>query len=223
MSGNCWVYRPAGTPKPETVSPQPVEKGVKIYQFKIRVDDTDPEIWRRVEIPGDFTIALFATAVLRATGWIPNYGYTFYGPDKELIRNPSQMYFDDIDEAPAKKKKGEPSVKDAAKIKVCELYNMRKRISLLKFVSDGWMHVIELEKIKEPEGRKHYPKCTDGANACPPDDITPEGYIDLQKIMKDRKHPEYKEMKGWLADQGIKRFNVKKFNPAKVRFFDHCC
>jgi hypothetical protein len=198
-----------------SISPRTLGKGVKIYQFKITLHGTDPEIWRRVEIPGDFTISQFGRAVLKSIGWIPNHWYFFTGPDGETIEDPSQDKL-------ALGKKEKSKEKDATTIKVSELYSMEKKMSEMDVGSDSWLHLIELEAIKDPEARKRYPKCTDGANACPPEDCGGyPGYSELLEAIGNKKHPEHQEMKEWLAGQGFPRFNPKKFKPSDVQFYDN--
>ena len=36
---------------------------------------------------------------------------------------------------------------------------------------DSWQHEIVLEKILEPEPNVAYPRCIEGARACPPEDV----------------------------------------------------
>jgi hypothetical protein len=208
----------------ETISPGPVSKGVKIYQFKIRLLETDPEVWRRVEIPGDFTISQFGRAVVRSVGWRGNQWYLFRDPDGKEVVDPFQnQWFMGLD--PTVDVEGSKAEeKDASKIRVSEMFSMEKKRSMLEMGSDGWLHLIELEGIKDPEGRKHYPKCTDGASACPPEDCGgSDRYEDMMKAVRDPKHPDHEDMKDWLEGQGqgYKKFNPKKFKPADIHFYDY--
>jgi hypothetical protein len=200
----------------ETTSPRPVSKGVKIYQFKIRLLETEPEVWRRVEIPGDFTVAQFQKAVMMSIGWIPGHWSVFTGPDGESIEDPAEKH-----SGLKTGKKGKSQEKDATKIRVCELYDMEKKMSMLRVGAECWLHEIELEGIKDLAGRKHYPKCTDGENACPPEECGgSEGYVELMKALADPKHADHEEMKEWLVSQGYEKFDPTKFKPKDVDFCD---
>ena len=35
---------------------------------------------------------------------------------------------------------------------------------------DGWQHSIQFERAVEPESKVKYPRCLEGARACPPED-----------------------------------------------------
>jgi hypothetical protein len=41
----------------------------EIYEFKITVDDTKPEIWRQIQVPQDATFGNLHLAIQFAMGW----------------------------------------------------------------------------------------------------------------------------------------------------------
>jgi hypothetical protein len=47
---------------------------------------------------------------------------------------------------------------------------LRERFLYEYDFGDYWQHEMRLEKIMEPNPRKHYPVCTGGKKACPPED-----------------------------------------------------
>ncbi|CAG7816317.1 unnamed protein product [Allacma fusca] len=201
----------------EQISPRPLEKGVKLYQFKIRLADTDPEVWRRVDIPGDFTIDQFGRTVVRSIGWIPDYPFTFFGPNREIIKNLSRSEEFYTDEDKKKRRSKRLQKKDSTKITVSELYSMKKKMSVIHMGNECWIHVIELEEIKDNVGRKWYPKCIAGANACPPDECGgSDGYEYLKAAISDPKHKEHDSMKDFLVYQGYPKFNPKKFKVSDI-------
>lgn len=44
------------------------------------------------------------------------------------------------------------------------------------------------------------PRCLDGARACPPEDAGGiGGYEHLLEVLRNKRHPEYKEMRAWAG------------------------
>src|SRR5579864_7496527 len=65
---------------------------------------------------------------------------------------------------------------------------------------DGWRHVITVEKIEPLNEYMIVPRCLDGARACPPEDSGGiGGYAHLVEALRDRRHPEHKELRAWVG------------------------
>lgn len=68
-------------------------------------------------------------------------------------------------------------------------------------MGDSWNHAIQVEKSPPAEVGVRYPRCTDGARACPPKDYGGSwGYGDMLEAIKDPKHEQRDEMLEWLGD-----------------------
>ena len=80
---------------------------------------------------------------------------------------------------------------------------------------DSWEHRITVEKIRPLHGAAAMiAVCLDGARACPPEDCGgPWGYANLLKILKNRRHPEHKDMKEWVGGAwDAEAFDLAKTN-----------
>ena len=74
---------------------------------------------------------------------------------------------------------------------------------------DSWQHEIVLEKTLEPEPKVKYPRCVEGARACPPEDCGGIwGYADFLEAISDPKHPDHRDMKEWIGG----KFDPEKFS-----------
>lgn len=74
---------------------------------------------------------------------------------------------------------------------------------------DSWQHEIPLEKTLEPEPKVKYPRCVEGARACPPEDCGGAwGYADFLEAMADPKHENHRDMKEWIGG----KFDPEKFD-----------
>jgi Plasmid pRiA4b ORF-3-like protein len=78
---------------------------------------------------------------------------------------------------------------------------------------DSWQHEIVLEKTLEPEPKVKYPRCIEGARACPPEDVGGIwGYADFLQAVSDPKHESHRDMKEWIGG----KFDPEKFSVEAV-------
>ena len=78
---------------------------------------------------------------------------------------------------------------------------------------DSWQHEILLEKILEPEPNVTYPRCIEGARACPPEDVGGIwGYAEFLEAISDPNHEDHDEMVEWIGGE----FDPEKFSVDKV-------
>jgi len=78
---------------------------------------------------------------------------------------------------------------------------------------DGWEHTIVLEKIIAPDPKARYPRCLDGARACPPEDCGGiYGYGDFLEAIKNPDHEQHEEMLEWIGGE----FDPEEFDPEAV-------
>lgn len=190
-----------------------VEKGVQIYEFKVTLQDTEPEVWRQIAVAGDHTLEQLGRVAACVIGWIPRF-FHFWGPDGEFIEGRDPYTFGVEMEEP---KTNEPKSRLSRDIIISDLFNLLDRTTaVMDYGSDGWLHDITLVKIRERD-QKYYPKCIGGENACPPEDCGgSDGYRNLLEALKDPKHEEHKDMKEWMDDMGYKKFNPTKFKVSSV-------
>ena len=74
---------------------------------------------------------------------------------------------------------------------------------------DGWMHHLELVDRSIHPTQEVLPLVVSGENACPPEDCGGiHGYKELLEVLKNPKHPEYKETRVWVGST----FNPTKFS-----------
>jgi hypothetical protein len=78
---------------------------------------------------------------------------------------------------------------------------------------DDWMHEVLVEKSLQ-ESPSPAPFCIEGDCACPPEDSGgPWGYVEKLEALRDRRHPEHEEIRGWMG-RGFdpEAFDVKAVN-----------
>jgi len=81
-------------------------------------------------------------------------------------------------------------------------------------------HQIKIGKFSDPVPGELYPKLTDVAGTCPPEDVGgAPGYEEFLKAMADPKHPEHNELKEWYGhsfDPNIPQTDELKLDVLKL-------
>ncbi len=81
-----------------------------------------------------------------------------------------------------------------------EYFPTYKSIIYTYDMGDNWEHKIEFKKEIE-NWDKELPYLVSAEGAAPPDDVGGvPGFIDFLEAMKNKKHPEHKNMKEWAGD-----------------------
>ena len=186
-----------------------------VFQFLIVLLRTDPLIWRRIQVPGSYTFWDLHVAIADAMGWEDYHLHEFrvvhptHGvverlgtPDDEFVEEPPCLpdwevnisdYF------------GRSVQKNAAPA----LYDYD--------FGDDWRHTVTFEEPLNQNPSHTYPRCSAGAQACPPEDCGGiEGYELFLRAISDRKDPRHKEFLQWIGGS----FDPNRFDPSKVRFDD---
>jgi integrase/recombinase XerD len=153
---------------------------VSVYQLKISLRDIRPMIWRRVFVLEDTTLTRLHTVIQTAMGWEGYHLFDF------AIRGETFGH-------------GGASGSSNITLADCKLQTGESFFYIYDF-GDDWVHEVKVEKLLEPKAKTFYPLCIDGKRACPPEDSGgPWGYRDLLKVLKNKRHPDYRELRGWVG------------------------
>ncbi len=75
-----------------------------------------------------------------------------------------------------------------------------RTINYLYDFGDSWDHKIKIGKISAPVPGELYPRLTDIAGRCPPEDVGGfPGYEEFLEAIGDPKHPEHADLKAWYS------------------------
>lgn len=187
-------------------TPVPSEQGVTgIYQLKITLRGIRPPVWRRVEVPGEFTLRRLHDVIQAAMGWFDCHLHQFtigevsYGePDPD----------------------GWNEFRDDRKSRLRQVVRREQARFLYEYdFGDSWEHEILVEKIAAPEAGARYPRCIAGRRSAPPEDSGGAwGYAELLVVLADPKHPEHEEMKEWAGERfDPERFELEAVNRVLAR------
>ncbi len=169
-----------------------------IYTLRLTLLDIEPEIHRTVEVKADTTLETLHEVIQAAMGWenchlhLFRVGKTFYGV-------PSDEDFG-------------PPTEDEGKVTVAELLlKTGSRIVYIYDMGDDWHHEVKLKKVAPLLSGTKYPRCIDGARACPPEDCGGvPGFMNLLEAIADPTHDQHEELLEWVGDDfDPERFDLK--------------
>jgi hypothetical protein len=179
-----------------------------VYQFKITLEETDPAIWRRIQISDLGTFWDLHVAIQDSMGWLNYHLHQFNMPSPEsndivAIALPDDEF-------------GDRDILTCYEVKVRDFFNSENRFCQYTYdFGDNWTHFVEFEGSHEKVEGKKYPICLGGENACPPEDVGGiPGYEDFVEIMKDPEHEEYESMLEWCGQV----YKPNYFSVENVRF-----
>jgi pRiA4b ORF-3-like protein len=158
---------------PALVAPKP-----NTFTLRIALLDHQPEIWRRMLVPGSVRLDKLHLIFQEAMGWTNSHlhqfriGHALYG-----------MHYDDWPDE--------------------ELHEVKFRFANVQQndrfrydydFGDSWEHDVVVERAHTIRPVLQFPVCLDGANACPPEDCGGTGgYADLLEALADPSHPEHRQ------------------------------
>lgn len=180
----------------------------QILCIKITLNKTSPAIWRKVLVPMSVTFFDLHHIIQISMGWKNSHLFEFRLGDYKI------GYTDVHDEAFA-------DTAHAGEITL-DLLLLKEGLTFtyLYDFGDYWEHTVEVQRILPKDDGKIYPVCIDGELACPTEDSGGvHGFYQNLEILKNPKHPEYKEVKRWLGrgyDPG--KFSIEKVNKELPKF-----
>ena len=195
----------------------------EIYQFKVSLKYSDPNIWRRIQVPASYTFWALHCAIQDAMGWNDGHLHGFRFVNKKNNYNAiniGMLMPDDNVECM------EGLIDERTAMTADYFGKISKQCVYEYDFGDGWEHTVALEKIIFAEPKEKYPKIIAGANACPPEDCGGiGGYYDMLEISSNPKNPEYNEIREWLGlenpedsfDPNIFNFKLVIFSDPKER------
>ena len=154
----------------------PKEKVKKeVLDLRVTLLGVDPPVWRLIAVPSEIPLLALHLTIQGAMGWRNEHLHAFVVGGKHF--------------------EGGVGSRTSLNRKV----GVGDVFRYLYDFGDHWEHEVRVERAYEVKSRRHYPKCLDGAGACPPEDVGGlPGYAHLLDVLADPTHPEYEAMRRWL-------------------------
>lgn len=157
-----------------------------VHTLEITLDDVDPRVWRRIEVPSSMTLGELAPVLVAAMGW---EGYHLHAFDVDGTR----YGMPDPDWASDQLDENEHRLGDV-------LTTVGSSMRWEYDFGDGWEHTVVVEAISPASDVSLYPRCVAGKRACPPEDCGgPWGYADILTALANPDDPDNAELLEWLG------------------------
>jgi hypothetical protein len=151
-------------------------KPMPSYILHISVAFSDPPIWRRIQVPGDYTLARLHDVIQQSMGWSDSHVHQFlvgkisYEPTMKSTVIREAKRFDE----------------HLYRLSTLE-EGMQFMFTYLYGAGEGWEHEIILEEVVPPTRELSHPIVMAGEGACPPESV---GDIhEYQSLLAARQNP----------------------------------
>jgi hypothetical protein len=170
----------------------------QIFQLRIALVDVAPTVWRRVAVPGGFTLDRIHRVIQYVMGWQDYHLHSFeIGNVQYGVPDPN----------------GELDLHDELDFRLDALASKDSRLTYVYDFGDWWEHEIVVETLHPAEPDERYPLCLEGERACPPEDVGGvHGYGQFLEALGDPGHPEHFAMRDWIG----RRFDAEFFDPDRA-------
>ena len=161
----------------------------EIATVRIELADTDPPIWRHVEVPTSITLKVLHDIVQATIGWFDYHLWEFtIGEQKYGL--------------PMDEDRGTERRKEAIKVRLRDVLHPRKTVIDYTYdFGDNWEHRITVTDVRPGEPGVGYPRYIGGERNGPPEDCGGiPGFHDKLEARVDSNHPDHEEIVEWLDD-----------------------
>jgi hypothetical protein len=174
----------------------------EIASVRIELKDTDPLIWREVEVQTSITLKVLHDIVQATVGWMDYHLWEF--------RVGGRTYGLPMDEDG-----GTEPRKDAAKVRLREVLGSGRTVVDYTYdFGDSWEHRIVVSNVRQGAPDVRYPRYLAGERNGPPEDCGGvPGFYDLLDARADPKHPNHADARAWLDD-----YDPDTFEDLPIRF-----
>jgi len=184
------------------VAPSPI----KVYQIKVTLRRSRPAIWRRFEILSHTKLGRVHRILQIVMGWTNSHLHHFVvGENCYGAPHPDVTFH------------GE---KDERRVRLDEvLRSPKNRIRYEYGFSDGWVHDVVLERIRERDRNERYPVILDAQGACPPEAVGGiDGYYEFLEAVVNPRHRAHKRTREWWGGPFDPReYDIEEHNKALPR------
>jgi hypothetical protein len=164
-----------------------IDSFTEIATLRIELKDSDPPIWRLVEVPTSITLKVLHDIVQVTMGWLDYHLW-------ELVID-GQSYGLPMDED-----WGTAPRKVASRTRLREV--LAPGTTMIDYTydfGDNWEHNLIVSDVRRGEPDTAYPRFIAGERDCPPEDCGGiPGFYEMLEARADPSHPDHAEITEWL-------------------------
>jgi hypothetical protein len=174
-----------------------------VLELKVLLKEVRPQVWRKLRVPGRYTLANLHDVLQIAMGWENSHLHQF------TVDGVS--YTELTAEAPE-------DLRDERDVRLEDLARARRKFVYEYDFGDGWEHEIVVETVNR-DAIDTGATCVGGSRACPLEDSGgPIAYTRLQRILANPRHREHEDMKDWAGDFDPAAFDLADVNRRLLQY-----
>jgi hypothetical protein len=158
-----------------------------VLRLKVTLDDIEPRVLRRIEVPADIKLDRLHLTLQAALGWTNSHLFEIRARDMGWG-------------IPSLDWPGGPL--DARKARLIDVIEDTgtKTLRYIYDYGDCWEHTIKVERMTDAQPGVLYPCLLEADGRCPPEDVGgPPGYAEMLEALADTGHERHAEMREWLG------------------------
>ncbi|MBK9321644.1 MAG: plasmid pRiA4b ORF-3 family protein [Bdellovibrionaceae bacterium] len=150
-------------------------------QFKISLNNTQPEVWRRIQILEGASLRTLHYAIQDVFWWRGTHSYIFNVGDEKYADPEYDYEFE--------------GWLDDSKIKISRIVEKHSEFEFIYDFGDWWSHKVIFEGAVNADLKEKYPVCIGGKYAAPPEDCGgPPGFEEFRTVIANPKSSKHKEL-----------------------------
>lgn len=164
-----------------------IDSFTEIATLRIELKDSDPPIWRVVEVPTSITLKVLHDIVQCTMGWLDYHLW-------EMVTGGQThgLPMDDDRDTPPRKVASRTRLRNV-------LTPGTTRIEYTYDFGDNWEHSLIVSDVRSGDPGTAYPRFIAGERDCPPEDCGGiPGFYAMLKAKADPTHPDHAEIIEWL-------------------------
>jgi len=178
-----------------------IDSFTEIATLRIELKDSDPLIWRELEVPTSITLKVLHDIVQTAMGWL-DYHLWEMVIDRQTYGLPMD---EDWGTAP-RKVASRTRLRDV-------LAPGTTRIHYVYDFGDYWEHSLIISDVRAGDRLTAYPRFIAGERNCPPEDCGGiPGFYEMLEARADPEHPDHADVSDWLDDYDPNELDVFPIN-----------
>ena len=158
-----------------------------VARLGITLQDIEPTIWRRVDVPLSSTLMALHDIIQVAMRWRDSHLFEFVVGEKVYAEpHPDDAAYD-------------RKVLQAKGVRLKQLVDRGvERFLYVYDFGDNWRHDVIVEGVRDGDADVDYPAFVDGARRGPPEDVGgTSGFMEFLEAVLDRGHEEHARMLEW--------------------------
>jgi len=179
-------------------SSRAIDSFTEIATVRIELEDSQPLIWREVEVPTSVTLKVLHDIVQAAMGWMDYHLWQFVIAGRTYG-------------LPVEEDWGTAPRQAAAKVRLRDVLTSGKTVIAYTYdFGDNWEHELVVSNVRPGAPGVAYPRFIAGEHNGPPEDCGGiPGFYEMLEAKADPTHPEHAEITEWLDE----------YNPAELDIF----